>query len=51
MYMKDIYENLNNDIIDKQIEADFSRWFQEYVSIDLHTNKLMLLFFILYLSL
>jgi len=34
--LKDVYENLNDDIIDKQIEADFPRWFQEFVSIQLN---------------
>ena len=34
--LKDVYENLNDDIIDKQIEADFPRWFQKFVSIQLN---------------
>jgi len=34
--LKDVYENLNNDIIDRQIEADFPRWFQKFVSIQLN---------------
>ncbi|RDX81488.1 hypothetical protein CR513_37828, partial [Mucuna pruriens] len=28
--LKGMYRNINDDIIDKQIEADFPRWFQEY---------------------
>lgn len=44
--LNDIYGNLNDGIIDEQIEVDFPRWFQEYVSIDLN-KKMMLLFFII----
>lgn len=33
--LKDIYRNLNDNVIDKQIETEFSWWFKEYVSIDL----------------
>ncbi|CAJ1957669.1 unnamed protein product, partial [Sphenostylis stenocarpa] len=32
--LKDTYGNLNDDIIAKQIEADFPRWFEEYDKVD-----------------
>ena len=34
-HLKAVYDNLSDDVIDKQIEADFQWWFQEYVSINI----------------
>ncbi|XP_058733897.1 uncharacterized protein LOC131605570 [Vicia villosa] len=32
--LKSMYGDLNDDIVDKQLEADFPRWFQEYVTMN-----------------
>jgi hypothetical protein len=38
--LKSMYGDLNDDVIDKQLEADFPRWFKEYVSIALNCSIL-----------